>query len=75
MSTPAEPDDDRWVDVPSAVALTGIRRYDLVVAIAGGEVRWSVSLPGHERVPMVALADVRLLAELRPQNRRRAEPG
>ncbi len=69
-------EDDRWVDARSAVALTGIRRYDLVLAITGGQVQWSTKLPGHERVLMVALTDVQWLADsLYPSAKGRALPG
>lgn len=51
-----------WVDLRSAVALTGVRRSDLAWALAQGDVEYSTSLEGHSGVPMLRLADVRALA-------------
>lgn len=56
-------DPPEWVDLRSAVALTGVRRSDLAWALAQGDVEYSTSRPGHLGVPMLRLADVRALAD------------
>jgi hypothetical protein len=55
-------DEGRWVDLRSAVAVTGIRRIDLIWAMVRDDVRVTTTLPGHEGVPMVFLHDVVLVA-------------
>ena len=62
---PEQPDAGdaaEWVDLRSAVALTGVRRPDLAWALAQGDVQYSTGRPGHVGVPMLRLADVRALA-------------
>jgi hypothetical protein len=62
MSARDQEEVDRWVDMRSAVAITGVRTERLAWAMANGEVRFSTSLAGHEHVPMVALVDAEGLA-------------
>jgi|tagenome__1003787_1003787.scaffolds.fasta_scaffold19359288_1 hypothetical protein len=58
MSTSRE----RWVDLRTAIALTGIRRLDLAWAMAEGAVRYDTKRLGHVGVPMLVLEDVQQLA-------------
>jgi hypothetical protein len=54
--------DEQWVDLRSAVAVTGVTRSQLAWAMAHGDVRYSTKLPGHLQTPMMLLADVECLA-------------
>jgi hypothetical protein len=53
---------EQWVDLRSAVALTGVTRSAIAWAMAQGDVTYSTTLPGHGRTPMLLLADVEGLA-------------
>jgi hypothetical protein len=54
--------DEQWVDLRSAVAMTGVTRSVIAWAMAQGDIRYSTKLPGHEHMPMLLLADVAWLA-------------
>jgi hypothetical protein len=53
--------DDRWADWRSTIAITGINRSVLAWAISGGQVRYSLTRPGHEGILMIHLEDVEAL--------------
>jgi hypothetical protein len=63
--------EEQWVDLRSAVAMTGATRSAIAWAMAQGDVRYSTTLPGHQQTPMLLLADVEWLAsQLRAEVRR-----
>jgi hypothetical protein len=69
-------DDEQWVDLPSAVAMTGAPGSAIAWAMAQGDVTYSTTLPGHERIPMVLVDDVHWLASaLRVETDRRRAVG
>jgi hypothetical protein len=57
---------EQWVDLRSAVALTGVTRSAIAWAMAQGDVTYSTTRPGHEQTRMLLLADVEWLAVHRP---------
>jgi hypothetical protein len=60
--------DEQWVDLRSAVAMTGATRSRIAWAMAQGDVKYSTKRPGHEHTPMVLLADVEWLAAQLPSD-------
>jgi hypothetical protein len=68
--------DEQWVDLRSAVAVTGVTRSTIAWAMAHGDIRYSTKLPGHVQTPMLLLADVeRLASQLRAEVQRVVRSG
>jgi hypothetical protein len=53
---------EQWVDLRSAVSMTGVTRSAIAWAMAQGDVMYSTTRAGHEQTPMLLLADVEWLA-------------
>ena len=50
--------DGRWADLRTTAAITGIPRADLCLALARGQVGYSLTRCGHDGVLMVSVDDV-----------------
>jgi hypothetical protein len=68
-------DVEQWIDLRSAVAMSGATRSTIAWAMAMGDVRYSTTLPGHQRTPMLALDDVEWLASLHTDAERTSQNG